>query len=261
MEVHHALGGAAQPLRFGLDDVRDRLEHVPVLGVPVPGLPLEENLLFLAHHGGAHGWSRLAWLTGFAQTLRIRGGEVDAARLHARAVELGMGRMLRLALRLSDELLGIPVPAALGKIVRADARAGRLAERAAAGLFRETAVDGDAPRTEGAGEAAALLAAATAWLEGDPRAGEGMRAAARLREPADTFLRHASFAVGAGDRARDGVRFLATVVFAPHPADVRAFRLRGPLRVLYPLLRPARIAFTRVAGMPLRRVVRYFFRA
>jgi hypothetical protein len=226
VEVHHDLGSAALPVPYALGALGDRLERVPVLGVAVPGLPLEENLLFLAHHGAAHGWSRLAWLTGFAQVMRARGGELDAIRLHARAVELGVGRMLRLALRLSDALLGVPLPPALADAVHRDARATRLARRACADLFRESepAAGGSASAEDSDAEACALLSAATAWLEGG--AADGALARARLREPASTFGRRARFALGAGDRARDGARFLAEVapLSVPRPAP-RAHRV------------------------------------
>lgn len=251
VEVHHALGEAALPVPFGLPAVRDRLERFPVLGIGVPGLPLEENLLFLAHHGAAHGWSRLAWLTAFAQVMHGRGAELDAARLHARAAGLGMGRALRLALLLSDALLGLPVPPAVADAVRRDALAARLARRASAGLFRETGESGTGGSTSrGAEEAAALLSAATAWLEGDASA-DGSVVAARLREPAGTFRGKGLFILGTRDGARDRARFVATLAFRAHPADERAFPLPRGFRFLYPLLRPVRIVFTL-----LRRIAR-----
>lgn len=70
-------------------------------------------------HGALHGWFRIKWLADFvALAAQLPDGEL--ARLHDRAVALGVGPCSAQALLLGERLLGLALPAALSARLGAD---------------------------------------------------------------------------------------------------------------------------------------------
>lgn len=102
----------------------------------VLSLSPEDLLLVLCIHGAKHCWERLSWVCDVAELLRAhRGLAWDDVRARARA--LGALRMLRLGLSLAHDLLGAPLPEAIGAEVRADRRVRALVPEVRGRLFEE----------------------------------------------------------------------------------------------------------------------------
>lgn len=74
-------------------------------------LPRETAVVYAAFHGDKHLWDRLAWLTDIAAACR---SDMDWTDALAQARRLGCVRHLVLAVRLAHDLLGAPVPPAVG---------------------------------------------------------------------------------------------------------------------------------------------------
>jgi hypothetical protein len=102
-------------------------QRVRVGRVEVATLADEPLLLYLAVHGGKHGFRRLAWLVDFARLLRVGPG-IDAVAVGRMAARAGFSRLLHAAVLLADQVAGIPAPAPLLAPARGDRGARRLAE-------------------------------------------------------------------------------------------------------------------------------------
>ena len=84
---------------------------------------------YLCVHGTSHAWSRLKWLADIGAILakRDEAGRID---LYRRARPLVAGHCPATALLLCEQLLGLPLPAALASELRANRKARRLADLA-----------------------------------------------------------------------------------------------------------------------------------
>ena len=145
VELHWRIAGAVSD--FGLDHGRlwKRLGVVRLGGRLVPALAPSDLLLVLCIHGGKHAWERLAWICDVAELVR-RTPDLDWTAVSTEAERLRAGRILRLGLRLADELLDAPLPPHVADLVRSDRTLGTLAAyvrrwlfqppRAGAGTFR-----------------------------------------------------------------------------------------------------------------------------
>ena len=96
---------------FRLPDAASKPTYVNLGGQMIESLPLLDNLLYLAHHGMKHWWSRLAWLTAFAGLLEAEQERIDIDALRVRARALRIGRSFDLALHLARDALQITMPA------------------------------------------------------------------------------------------------------------------------------------------------------
>lgn len=85
---------------------------VDIAGLPVQTLASEERFLFLCLHGSLHFWGKLNWICDLVWECAM--AEPDMATLSRRASQLGLSRALKLAVALAHELLGMPVPPAVG---------------------------------------------------------------------------------------------------------------------------------------------------
>lgn len=95
--------------------------------VPIPGA--ERNLIYLALHGGEHGWERLKWLLDIRHWLGTRTA-LEAGAMLAAARRDGAVRAVAVALRLAHGLLAAPLPAGLPPPGPRERRLLRLAEEA-----------------------------------------------------------------------------------------------------------------------------------
>lgn len=224
-----------------LTDVADRLAHAPLAGQRIPVLPVEENLLYLASHGAKHGWSRLAWLSGFAGFVEHHAGDIDPARLAARAAELRCTRMLGLGAEMAEIAFNRPFPLELAR------RRGGWAHALLRDALREP--DG---LTAGTGEAVRLLALATQALsKPDGTSSRGGLAAIEAELPGAPPIRRwrrTAYMVAIGGDLRE---HLAESLFRPQPADVAFFARRRDARLFYAFARPLRLAMA-----ALRRTLR-----
>jgi hypothetical protein len=113
-------------------EVWGRLEAVRLGGTEVPTLGPEDTLLFFCLHAAKHDWASLHWLCDLAELLRARPG-VDWDWVRATAERGGAWRLVHVGLRLARDLLGAPVPVALGGGREAEALAGEAARALLAG--------------------------------------------------------------------------------------------------------------------------------
>lgn len=114
IELHRRLGMPWLPFHLPLADMFNKVEPVRLGNDDVPVLPLEENLLYLCYHGAKHGWSRLAWLTGFVGLLQKEADRVNPERLAERCEDLHLQIAMGSALLIARDYLHIKtIPAPL----------------------------------------------------------------------------------------------------------------------------------------------------
>src|ERR1035437_5074663 len=87
----------------------------------------QDMFVFLAVHGGKHGWSSLKWLCDLAEFVRSN-PELNWPGLFKRAEALGAARTCRLGIYLAAELLQAEVPSSVVCAAREDAQVRDLAQ-------------------------------------------------------------------------------------------------------------------------------------
>jgi hypothetical protein len=94
-------------------------------GRPVPALSAEHEFILISVHGATHFWERLMWISDVAAMVRNH-PELDWNYIRQSAAEVGAERMLRVALLLSERLLGVRVPEVMKNDVASDSSCSRL---------------------------------------------------------------------------------------------------------------------------------------
>jgi hypothetical protein len=127
LELH----GQFSPQRFvphlAAEHVWNGIEPIVVWGRQVWSFSAQDMFLFLAVHGGKHGWSKLKWLCDLAEFIRSN-PELDWPRLFNRAESLGATRTCRLGIYLAAELLQAEVPPDVARPARDDVQVANLAQ-------------------------------------------------------------------------------------------------------------------------------------
>lgn len=126
LELHWRFFARYVAFKLAGEDMWRRLERVQMAGVDAPMLPPEELLLVLSVHGAKHLWTSLGWILDIA-LLPDAYRNLDWDRTQELARQTGTERMFRLALRLADDLWGIPMPENIRAQVFGDGIVGRLA--------------------------------------------------------------------------------------------------------------------------------------
>ena len=108
------------------EDVWNSIEPCAILGREVWSFSSQDMFLFLAVHGGKHGWSSLKWLCDLAEFLRSN-PQLNWSCLFKRAEASGAARTCRLGIYLAAELLQAEVPSSVVCAVREDAQVRHLA--------------------------------------------------------------------------------------------------------------------------------------
>lgn len=104
-------------------------------GSTVPTFSPEDTLLFQCMHAAKDAYYRLSHVCDIAELLRTH-PDLDGTKVLRRARALHCERMVKLGLRLSNELLGAPLPDDVRRAVLDDRTVGRLARRVRTALFR-----------------------------------------------------------------------------------------------------------------------------
>ncbi|MGH9594642.1 MAG: nucleotidyltransferase domain-containing protein, partial [Bryobacteraceae bacterium] len=86
-----------------------RRRHVSFAGGAVEALSPEDTLILLSVHGAKHFWGRLLWICDIAELAQLSGG-MNWSEAFARAREMQVGRVVRVALAVAERLLGTPLP-------------------------------------------------------------------------------------------------------------------------------------------------------
>lgn len=123
MTFRHAEHGALIELHWRLLDNpalltrADPMDNPQVLHIAgaasIKTLSRELTFVYMVLHGAEHAWSRLKWLIDLGALLAAE-DEAGVARLHAEAVALGTGRSAEVAIILSAEIFGTPLPPHIG---------------------------------------------------------------------------------------------------------------------------------------------------
>ena len=129
VEIHYYLIPPLGATRYGMSAIADELETIAFLDTHVTVLRPEGLLVYLCMHGTGHAWERLEWICGVAEL--VRSGRVrDWERVCRFATRLGGVRQLNAGVLIAHQLLGAPLPEALGKCDRhAERAAGVIIER------------------------------------------------------------------------------------------------------------------------------------
>src|SRR2546427_841220 len=134
VELHWAFGPRDFPLALEVEAVRTRLEPVAIGTTRMDTLCADDLLVVLCAHGAKHLWERLEWICDVAELLRSTPGlDLDGGLERAR--DLGVHRMVLLALRLARDLLDAPLPDTVARRAQADAAGARLAAQVQSAVF------------------------------------------------------------------------------------------------------------------------------
>jgi hypothetical protein len=145
VELRWKLGRWAQPLNVSFEDLWQRRDRTTLAGRDMPILSPEDRLLVLCGHGSRHAWRRLEWIVDVSATLRAQDDlDWDSIERHAGSwgVEVALHTAIVLVPLLCSERYDV-VPDRVLNNAQADARAVRLAERAATRLASDPL---DSPR-------------------------------------------------------------------------------------------------------------------
>lgn len=107
LELH---SGIAYPgLLGGYENlIIDDVESITMFGNRIKSMSKEATFLYLVIHGTHHLFFRLFWLRDMAEALRR--WELDHTRIYKNACQMGIERMLGIALRLSASFFDIRIP-------------------------------------------------------------------------------------------------------------------------------------------------------
>lgn len=106
---------------FKADEARlwSRVRRETVGGFTLPGLPPDDLLIILLMHGAKHMWGSLHWLYDLAAFVQ-RYPDFDWAALLAETERRGIKRLTLVSLATAEQMLGLPLPEAVGQAVSAD---------------------------------------------------------------------------------------------------------------------------------------------
>lgn len=119
VELHWAVTSRDNAFPLDLERVWQRLEPITVQGESFLHFDREDLLLVLCQHGSKHKWKRLDWICDIAELLRVS-PQMDWGSVLDRACQLGCRRMLFLGLWLTEDLLGVTLPADISRRMQAD---------------------------------------------------------------------------------------------------------------------------------------------
>ena len=134
LEVHWAVAPRFLALTLEPECFWRGLRAARLNGREIRLLSPENSALVLCLHGARHRWYQLKEIADLAQLMR-RCPELDWPALFDRGKELGIRRILCLALQLAEEVGGASLPAEIRVPVRADAQVRGLACQARGWLF------------------------------------------------------------------------------------------------------------------------------
>ena len=125
IELHTEKTFRYYPRPMRVAELYARQRRVPLDGKEISTLSLEDEFVLNCIHGAKHFWERLMWSADVAAIVG-RHPEIDWQASRRAAADVGAERMLRVALLLSEALLGVAVPAEMSASVHADRTAGKL---------------------------------------------------------------------------------------------------------------------------------------
>jgi hypothetical protein len=133
VELHTERTFRYHPRPLQIEKLFERRASVMIDGRDVPALSVEDELVLICVHGAKHFWERLMWIADVAALISSK-QPPDWERVMTTAREVGAERILRLALRLASDLLGMQLPPPVEASVRSDRTVAKLATQIEARL-------------------------------------------------------------------------------------------------------------------------------
>lgn len=191
------------------EELWQRRQEMDFPGMRVPTFSSEDTLLYLAVHGNKHCWTRLGWVFDIAQFIESQ-PHIDWEQVGDQAQKLKQRRALGIALNLTNQLCGTPLPPVADPTLQRQTQP-------AVDYLREHIFDPVDP--------------------------EGRRRTMRPYGIRDTAWLH----VQGTDRRYDRIRYLFRMFAAPDTFDLRTVSLPRPLQWVYWIIRPFRLAWRKIA--------------
>lgn len=127
VEFHTERTFRYHPQPLPLEKLFERQARVTIDAHEIPALSPEDELMLICIHGGKHFWERLSYVADVAAFVKRQ--QLDWARAHSAAEEVGAQRMLYLGLRLAMDVLGAQLPDNIAASVRSDPAVAMLAKQ------------------------------------------------------------------------------------------------------------------------------------
>lgn len=126
IELHWSVADRFLGMDLDVDWLLSGTTTIDLIGRATAVMQGERLLLALCLHGAKHLWERAVWLAEIGE-LVARSGAIDWTAAFSRADQTGCGRIVRSALHLVRELVGVAPPAPYDRELNADRGALRLA--------------------------------------------------------------------------------------------------------------------------------------
>jgi hypothetical protein len=97
------------PRKLDFDALEKRLTSIPLAGGETLSFSPEDTLILLSVHGAKHFWERLMWIADISELSQAAAG-IRWTEAFSRAQEMGVTRILNLALYLAHRMLEAPLP-------------------------------------------------------------------------------------------------------------------------------------------------------
>lgn len=118
LELQWALQPRYFAVDFDMDGLFQRAISVTVAGRAMKTPSPEDLLLVLSVHAAKHVWGRLIWLRDIAQIMKLQ--NLNWGWIEGQAKQIGIERILRLTLLLTNHFLGTAIPAPLERAIAED---------------------------------------------------------------------------------------------------------------------------------------------
>jgi hypothetical protein len=140
VELHWGIATSFEA--FKADEARlwRRVRRETIGGFTLPMLPPDDMLIILLMHGAKHMWGSLHWLYDLSAFVQ-RHPDFDWSALLAETARRGVKRLTLVSFVTAEQVLGLPLPAALEQAVDADPVARAMARFNADLLFDPTPLD------------------------------------------------------------------------------------------------------------------------
>lgn len=138
LEVQWAIQPRFYAVDVEMEGLFQRAVNVTVAGCAMKTPSPEDLFLILALHAAKHLWGRLIWICDLARLSQLQ--SLDWKWIGLRAEELGVARILRVSLALSENLLRSPIPSEAEACLPGDEVAPRLAKAIAEYLAKDVTV-------------------------------------------------------------------------------------------------------------------------
>jgi hypothetical protein len=135
LEVQWAIQPRFYAVDFDMEQLFRRSVVVSVAGRPTKTPSLEDLFIILSLHAAKHVWGRLIWICDLARI--IGNATLDWNQIGTTAKNLGIERILRIALLLANRLLETPIPPPADTSISQDQAATQIANEV------ETYIQGD----------------------------------------------------------------------------------------------------------------------